>query len=143
MSLYIPLCAQAIVSWVSNTFNQENLCFFFLVFFRASPTAYEVPRLGVESELQLPAYTTATATQDLSCICDLHHSSWQHWIPDQLRKARDRTHILMDTSRVRFNCATTGTPYFIKCGSYHKYPLGNLFPYCIALTENILPADNF
>ena len=26
----------------------------------------EVPRLGVESELQLPAYTTATATQDLN-----------------------------------------------------------------------------
>ena len=32
----------------------------------------EVPRLGVESELHLLAYTTATATQDLSCICDLH-----------------------------------------------------------------------
>ena len=30
----------------------------------------EVPRLGVESELQLPAYTTATATQDLSRACD-------------------------------------------------------------------------
>ena len=26
----------------------------------------EVPRLGVESELQPPAYTTATATRDLS-----------------------------------------------------------------------------
>ena len=26
----------------------------------------EVPRLRVESELQLPAYTTATAMQDLS-----------------------------------------------------------------------------
>ena len=32
----------------------------------------EVPRLGVESELQLPASTTATATPDLSRICDLH-----------------------------------------------------------------------
>ena len=28
----------------------------------------EVPRLGVKSELQLPAYTTATAMWDLSCI---------------------------------------------------------------------------
>ena len=35
----------------------------------------EVPRLGVQSELQLPAYTTATATPDLSRICNLHHSS--------------------------------------------------------------------
>ena len=34
----------------------------------------EVPRLGVESDLQLPAYTTATAMRDLSHICDLHHS---------------------------------------------------------------------
>ena len=28
------------------------------------PRHTEVPRLGVESELQLPAYTTATATPD-------------------------------------------------------------------------------
>ena len=37
----------------------------------------EVPRLGVQSELQLPAYTTARAMQDLSHVCDLHLSSWQ------------------------------------------------------------------
>ena len=30
----------------------------------------EVPRLGFKLELQLPAYTTATAMHDLSCICD-------------------------------------------------------------------------
>ena len=35
----------------------------------------EVPRLGVKLELQLPAYTTATATPEPSCACDLHHSS--------------------------------------------------------------------
>ena len=35
----------------------------------------EVPRLGVESELQLLAYTTATATRDLTHIWDLHHNS--------------------------------------------------------------------
>ena len=34
----------------------------------------EVPGLGVESELQVMAYTTATATQDPSHICDLRHS---------------------------------------------------------------------
>ena len=39
----------------------------------------EVPRLGVKLELQPLAYTTgpATAMQDPSLICDLHHSSWQ------------------------------------------------------------------
>ena len=35
----------------------------------------EVPRLGVECELQLPAYTTATAIPDPSRVCDIHHSS--------------------------------------------------------------------
>ena len=49
----------------------------------------EVPRLGVESELQLPAYATATATRDLSRICDLHHSSRKYWILNPLSEARD------------------------------------------------------
>ena len=62
----------------------------------------EVPRLGVESELQLPAYTTATATLDQSCICDLHHSSWQRRIFNPQSEARDQTHVLMDTSCVRY-----------------------------------------
>ena len=38
----------------------------------------EVPRRAVESELQLPAYTTATATWDSSLVCALYHSSQQH-----------------------------------------------------------------
>ena len=63
--------------------------------------AWEVPRLGVESELQLPAHTTATALWDLSQVCDLHYTSWQRWILDPLSEARDGTRILMDTSRVR------------------------------------------
>ena len=35
----------------------------------------EVLRLGVESKLQPPAYTAATATWDLSHVCNLHHSN--------------------------------------------------------------------
>ena len=58
------------------------------------------PRLGAEWELQLPAYTTATATQDLSLVFDLHHSSRQCRILNPLSEATDRTHNLMDTSRV-------------------------------------------
>ena len=60
----------------------------------------EVPRLGTESELQLPTYTTATATPDLSRVCDLHCSSWQCQILNPLSKARDGTCILMGTSQV-------------------------------------------
>ena len=47
----------------------------------------EVPRLQVESELQLLAYTIDTVTQDPSHICDLHHSSGQHQILNPLSKA--------------------------------------------------------
>ena len=59
--------------------------------------ALEVPRLGVELELQLPAYPTATAMQDPRHICDLHHSSWQRGMLNPLTEARDRTHLLMGT----------------------------------------------
>ena len=45
--------------------------FFISCLFRGAPPAY-----GVDSEQQLPAYTTAT----MSHICDLHHSSQQRWI---------------------------------------------------------------
>ena len=44
--------------------------FFFFVFLGPHPRHMEVPRLGVELELQLPANTTATATQYLSHICN-------------------------------------------------------------------------
>ena len=56
------------------------ILFYFILFFGfLGPHLrhMEVPRLGVESELQLPAYTTATATPDPSHVCDLHNSSRQ------------------------------------------------------------------
>ena len=69
----------------------------------------KVPRLGVESEQQLLAYTIATTAWDPSIICDLYHSSRQHWILNSLSRARDLTCILVDTSRICFCCATRGT----------------------------------
>ena len=42
----------------------------FFFFLGPHPHQMEVPRLGVESELPLLAYTTATATWDRSRICD-------------------------------------------------------------------------
>ena len=60
-----------------------------------------VPRLGVWSEVQLAAYTTATATPDPSCIyASLHHSSRQPRILNPPNEARDGTHVLMDASQV-------------------------------------------
>ena len=47
--------------------------FFFFCFLGPHSWHVEVPRLGVELELQPPAYITATL--DPSCVCNLHHSS--------------------------------------------------------------------
>ena len=49
----------------------------------------EVPRLEVESELQLSA--TATATQDRSHVCCLCHSSRQQQILNPPSEARNQT----------------------------------------------------
>ena len=70
----------------------------------------EVLRVGVEMEPCPLSYTTATATQDPSRICDLHHSSQQCWILNPLNKARAQTCILVDASQIRFHCATMGAP---------------------------------
>ena len=83
------------------------VCFWFL---GLHPWHMEVPRLGLESELQLPACTIATAMQDPSRICHLHHSSQECRIPNPLAKTRDWTCILMDTSWIHFCCSTMGTP---------------------------------
>ena len=67
-------------------FDLFSICYHFILFIYylyfswflgPQPWHMEVPRLGVESELQLVAYTTATATPHLSCVCNLYHSS-QH-----------------------------------------------------------------
>ena len=83
-----------------NIHQMVVFCLFWVLvfsFYSCTRGHMEVPSLGVESELQPPVYTTATATPDLSRICDLHCSLRQHWILNLLREARDRTHILMDT----------------------------------------------
>ena len=53
----------------------------------------EVPWIGAELELQLPAKATPR----------------QHQIPNPLSEARDQTHILMDTSQIHFHRDNTGT----------------------------------
>ena len=67
-----------------------GVCFFVCLFFglfRAVPAAY--------------GYGTATATRDLSLICDLRHSTQQLRILNTLNETRDLTCVLMDTSWVR------------------------------------------
>ena len=82
----------------------------YALLFRATPVACGGSQAGVKLELQLPAYTTATAMQDPSCACDLHHSSQQCSLLNPVSEARDRTGNLMVPSWIHFCCAMTGTP---------------------------------
>ena len=76
------------------------------------------PTLSGYGGSQASGHTRATAASlhhsnsnsDLSCICDLQHSSRQCWIFNPLSEARDSTHNLMVPSRIRFHCTTMGTP---------------------------------
>ena len=72
----------------------KSIFFFFL---RLHLWHTKVPKIEVESELQLQAYTTVTAMWDPSHICDLQHSLQQCQIPNPLSESKDQIHILMGT----------------------------------------------
>ena len=56
----------------ANGISFYLILFYFIVFLGPHPQYIEIPRLEVKSELQILAYTTATATPDLRQVCDLH-----------------------------------------------------------------------
>ena len=74
----VCLCCQIFFYILSKQAKSCQICgvFLFLFFCFLGPYLWhaEVPRLGVKSELQLLAYTIATAMQDPRCTCALHHS---------------------------------------------------------------------
>ena len=88
----IHLCIHICMSIV--LFLYSTYFFFFL---QLHLQHIEVPRLGVKSELQLQACTTATTPPNLSHIFDLGHNLQQHQILNTLRETRDQMHILTDT----------------------------------------------
>ena len=96
----------------------------------------EVPRLGVKSELQLPAYTTATASQDPSHVCDIHHSSRQPWILNPLREARDWTHLLLDAGRVSYLWAMTGAHIYCISDTLPSHADLSFWPISIFFSPN-------
>ena len=64
----------------------------------------DVPRLEVDSELQLQAYTTATK-QDPGCIFDLTrlHSLQQRQTLNPLSEARDQTQVPAENRKLVIN----------------------------------------
>ena len=90
------------LGWLyQNDSSSVLLYFFFFCLFRAAHTAY--------GGSQARGRIGAVAAGFLSRICNLHHSSWQHWIFNPLSKARDQT-IFMDTCRMGYRWGTMGTP---------------------------------
>ena len=74
--LYLHVISYSLIELivVSVSFNHQSHFFFFL---ELHLWHMEVPWLGAELVLRLPAYTTDTARQDPNRICDLHHNSRQ------------------------------------------------------------------
>ena len=62
----------------------------FFLLFRATLVAYGGFQAGGQIRATTAGLYHSTATQDLSRICDLHHTSWQRWILNALSKARDQ-----------------------------------------------------
>ena len=85
--------------------------FFFSFWFFFSMQHMEIPGLD-QIRAAAAATATAIAMQDPTLVCDLHHSSQhsQRQILNPLSEARDQTHILMDTSRVRYCWIAMGIP---------------------------------
>ena len=81
-------------------FSYRNVILFkkFFFLFKARPVAYGGTLSRGPIRALAPGLVTATATQDPSRVCNLHHSSQQCQNLNSLREARDRTHVLMDGS---------------------------------------------
>ena len=78
-------------------FKGQVFIYFLFFLFRAARAAYGSSRLGLEPELQMSAYGLLP---HLTAMLD----------PRLTDEARDHTCILMDTSQIRFRCATTTIP---------------------------------
>ena len=81
-----------------SNFPEILFSFFFVLLFRVAPGAYGSFQRSNQS---CSCQSTPQPQQCRSCrIYDLHHSSQKRQILNPLTGAKDRTHVLMDTSRV-------------------------------------------
>ena len=96
--------------WITQPPTPGHWSLFIFLFLGLHLWHVEVPGLGIESELQLQAYSIATAMPDLSCVCNLCSSVWQHQVHNPRSNAKDRSCILTLLCRFSTCWATTGTP---------------------------------
>ena len=93
-SLFPMNCETTYVHFINPKILWIYFFFFFCLF------AISWAALAAYEGSQARGGIRATATQDLSPICSLHHSSQQHQILNPLGKARDRTRNPMVASQV-------------------------------------------
>ena len=123
------------------------LFFFFLVFclFRAALVAQKVPRLGIKSELELPAYTTATAMEGIRAAFATYttaHSSTRsltHWTRPGVKSMFSWILVGFMTTEPR-----VGTPkifIILNCFSFNSqlnvYILMNHLSHCSCLNTSL------
>ena len=94
-------------------FNSLSFFFLFFLLFRAIPVAYGGSQAGGRIRAIAPATAAATATQDPSHVCDLHHSSGPRQILNPLNEVRDGTQSLMVPSQIVSTAPPRELPNFI------------------------------
>ena len=110
LSIFSCTCCPSVCLFWENVYSDLPVLLFFFFFLGPQLWHMEFPRLGGQIGTAAAGLATATATWDLSHVCDLHHSSWQHRILNPLSETRDWTCILMDPSQVCYCWVTTGAP---------------------------------
>ena len=68
---------------------KEGGLFPFFGLCRAASAAHGGSQAGGPIGAVATGLRQSTAMRDPSCVCNLHHNSQQHWIPNPLSKARD------------------------------------------------------
>ena len=116
-SIYIYVRPIVLLVLSNRTLSVQflNFIYLFIYFclFRAAVVVYGSSqarcRIGVVAADFCHRHS-ATASPNPSLIWNLHHSLWLCQILNPLSKARDWTHIFVDTSQVHKCWATSGTP---------------------------------
>ena len=76
----------------------DQLLFYLFIFFFLGPHLWHMggSQARGQTGAAAEAHTTATAVQDVSRICTLHHSLQQCQLLNPLSEARDQTHNLLE-----------------------------------------------
>ena len=95
----------------SQPFSPLDQCWIdFFFFLGIYPQQYGGSHARGPIRATAPSLCHTIATPDLSHVCNVSHSLQQRWILNPLSKARDWTHIIMDTSQDLNPMSHNGTP---------------------------------